>query len=98
MAIDMGGVAAELWFVGGLPREDTLEAVLRGPRGSFLIRERDAQPGFVICVNDGNGAVLQYQVKLTDVGTLLFTEREFETLHDVVGSLRATPPVASDNL
>jgi len=97
MAADVAGLDAHLWFVGQLPREDTERAVRGSACGCFLIRERDTQPGFVICVNDGRGGTLQYQVQLTDLGLLLFAGREFATLHDVVESLRANPPLGPDS-
>uniref|UniRef100_A0A914WAJ5 Tyrosine-protein kinase n=1 Tax=Plectus sambesii TaxID=2011161 RepID=A0A914WAJ5_9BILA len=86
-------VESEEWYAGRIPRNRAERLVLQNnlPRGTFLIREREADTReFALTIRDSDdqrgGSVKHYKIKRLDDdgGFFITTRRTFKTLQELV--------------
>lgn len=84
---------ASKWYAGKMTRKACAKAVRGGPTGCFLLRRSTrSAAGFVLCVHDHGGHVVQYPILQQDSAFVIGDQR-FPTLALLIESLKSTPIV-----
>jgi hypothetical protein len=77
------------WFAGDTSKKDCEALVVSALHGSYLIRKDSKSDRYILCVND-RGTVVTFPIVITQGNKCLVGDRLFNTLHDLVASLRSS--------